>query len=311
VTAQHARRPFASLRGGIDRRPVLAYFACAYAISWLLWLPAVATRQEWWAWSVPAWWHYLGAAGPISAAVVVATRTEERRGLRALIDQYRPGRTTAGWLLFGFGSPILLFALGAVVAWVADGTWPSYGAVAKTGNLPALGLPLTLLVHLLTFAVGEETGWRGYALPQLLRGRTALRATLLLAAGWGLWHLPTFFENADMQGLGIAGTAGWSIGLVLGAIFLTWLYQSSGRSLLVVVLWHGLFNTLIASEAAEGVIAAVMTTGIMVGAVAILVRTGSGLRGFSRDQEARQPGLSQSLSASQPPPMRSPRFQPK
>lgn len=54
------------------RHPVKAYFALAFTFSWLLWLPRVASEQGWWERSVPEWWHYAGAAGPIGAALLVS-----------------------------------------------------------------------------------------------------------------------------------------------------------------------------------------------------------------------------------------------
>ena len=59
----------------IRRWRLLSYFALACGISWLLWLPRIASEQGWTGWFVPEWWHYAGAAGPIVAASLVAART--------------------------------------------------------------------------------------------------------------------------------------------------------------------------------------------------------------------------------------------
>lgn len=267
----------------IRRHPTLAYFALAYAVSWLLWLPAVASRQGWWGVDVPTAWHYTGAAGPVTAAAFVAWTTEGGNGLQALLRQYRPSRVASGWAAAALGSTLVLFAAGLVAARIADGTWPAYEDLAKASNLPAIGLPLTFLVHLCTFGVGEETGWRGFALPHLQETRSAGRATALLFVGWSLWHLPSFFENLSYSDWGVATIVGWAIGLALGAVFLTWLYNSTEGSLLTIVLWHAVFNTITASEAASGPLAAVVTTGVMLIAVAALILAGpTDLRGWSR-----------------------------
>ena len=271
----------------MTRWPLLAYFSIACAVSWLAWLPRIASQQGWWGWSVPEWWHYAGAAGPITAALLLTVRTEGWAGVSDLLSQFRV-RPATGWLLLALGSPLALFAIGAMVARGITGAWPAFADVAKTQNLPALGLPLTFIVHVMTFGLGEETGWRGFALPRLQARHDALRATLLLSIGWGLWHVPSFFGNPGYAAFGAIDLAGWAIGLVLGAIFLTWLYNSTGGSLTAIVIWHGLFNTLVASEAAAGLIAAVMTTGIMVLAVAALVSSGGrNLTGLSRAGQRR------------------------
>lgn len=273
----------------MKRRPLLWYFALSCAISWTLWLPRIASEQGWAAWFVPAWWHYAGAAGPIAAALIVASRTEGRGAVRELFAQFHPQRATGGWMLFAVLSPVVLFAVAAVGVRATEGGWPAYAEVARTQNLPALGLPLTFLVHLVTFGLGEETGWRGFALPRLQTQHSAMTATALLTVGWGLWHVPSFFENPAYMALGAMDLVGWAIGLFLGAVFLTWLYNSTSGSLLAIVVWHGVFNALITSQAAPGLVAAVMTTGVMLMAIGALLAAGPRhLRGLSRRAGPRQ-----------------------
>ena len=275
-------------RAVVRRHPVAGYFVAAYAISWTLWLPRVATAQGWWRYDVPAWWHYAGALGPLTAALLVAALTEGRAGLRALVGQYSPRRVRLPWLAFAVLGPIALAGFGLVAARLVDGAWPSFAALSHVGDLPALALPLTLLIQVFSFGLGEETGWRGFALPRLQHDHSAIRATHLLALGWGLWHLPAFFEDPSFMQMGPLQLVGWALGLWMGAIFLTWLYNSGGGSLIVVALWHGLFNQFSVSQASS-VVAMVITMGVIVVAIVALRVAGTEeLRGLSPHSGARQ-----------------------
>ena len=74
---------------------------------------------------------------------------------------------------------------------------------------------------LFVLVVGEELGWRGYALPLLLEKRSAVTASLILGVLWGLWHLPTFLVPGTPQyGLPLAAfvllTVEYSILMTLG-----------------------------------------------------------------------------------------------
>lgn len=267
----------------VRRHPLLAYVALACAITWLLWLPRVATEQDWWARDVPEWWHYAGAAGPPVAAFVVAALAEGRIGVRVLLAQFEPSRLRSRYAVLALAGLLALFAAGVIAARLSDGEWPAYSELAKSNNLPAIGLPLTLAVQVLTFGIGEEVGWRGFALPHLQQSRRAMPATAIMFAGWAAWHVPSFFENPDFQDMTVPLIVGWAAGLALGAVLLTWLYNSTSASLLVVAVWHGLFNTISASEAASDVIAPVVSTGVMLAAVGVLVVAGPAeLRGLSR-----------------------------
>ncbi|HEU6445817.1 MAG TPA: CPBP family intramembrane glutamic endopeptidase [Gaiellaceae bacterium] len=89
-------------------------------------------------------------------------------------------------------------------------------------------------------AGGEELGWRGFALPHLQAGRSALAASVVLGVAWGVWHLPLYLVGADLRPIGLF--APWVVLTVASSIVLTWMYNGTGGSLLIVVLFHAASN---------------------------------------------------------------------
>ena len=128
-----------------------------------------------------------------------------------------------------------------------------------------------MLLIIFAGAVGEETGWRGYALPQLQRRFSPLASSLILAGLWFGWHLPQFWVIATYRDFAPAGYVGMFCGLACGAVVLTWLYNRSGGSILLVAVWHGLYNLVSGTQAATGVLAAVVTTLIMIQGIALII----------------------------------------
>jgi Type II CAAX prenyl endopeptidase Rce1-like len=88
--------------------------------------------------------------------------------------------------------------------------------------------------------VGEELGWRGYALPLLLEKRSALMASLILGVLWGLWHLPTFLVPGTPQyGLPLPA---FMLLTIEYSILMTWVYLHTKGSVLIATLFHGAIN---------------------------------------------------------------------
>jgi CAAX protease family protein len=200
------------------RFPLVSYFVLAYALTWwvyplLRFNPLIGL---------------LGLFGPALAAIVVTAVTEGGSGVRALLGRAVRWRVPLPWYLVALGLP-------AVAALLAATCSVLFGpAVLRFGTLSALDLVLVVLV------VGEELGWRGYALPKLLRRHSPLAASLILGVVWWLWHLPTFF---------IAGTpqfgqpvAAFLIMTAAYSVLLTWVFLHTRGSVLIATLVHGAIN---------------------------------------------------------------------
>jgi hypothetical protein len=63
----------------------------------------------------------------------------------------------------------------------------------------------------------------------------------------------------------------FTLGIVSGSVLLTWLYRGSGGSAFVVALWHACYNLVSGTAAAGGLLAAIVSTGVMVWATVIVV----------------------------------------
>src|SRR3546814_4714751 len=94
-----------------------------------------------------------------------------------------------------------------------------------------IALPAVLLAgHLFRDpgALGEELGWRGFALPRLLELMDARRASLLLGLVWAVWHLPAFFLSTLSQSQVNFGL--FILNVVAFSVFMTWLFvHTRGR----------------------------------------------------------------------------------
>jgi membrane protease YdiL (CAAX protease family) len=107
-------------------------------------------------------------------------------------------------------------------------------------DVPLPVIPLLVVIASLTDGLGEELGWRGFALPRMLEGRNAFVISLVLGLIWAAWHLPLFWT----EGAGREGTPVWILfaQLPATAVIYTWLFQHTQGSVVAAALLHGSFN---------------------------------------------------------------------
>jgi membrane protease YdiL (CAAX protease family) len=233
----------------MKRGPLLVFILLAYGISWLLWLPLVLAR-----WGVafsapPRYLHLVGALGPALAAIITARAYGGRAGLNSLLRRIVAWRVSPVWHLVAWGSPFALFIVSLAVARMTGGSAWHLEGFGKSAEYPELPMAGYWAASIAFYGFGEETGWRGYALPYLQRGRGALAATALLSLIWAGWHLPLFCFAPGLSGMGLLGALGWYFSILTGAVLFTWLMNGAG-SVLVAAVFHGTMDIVFISPGA-------------------------------------------------------------
>ncbi|BCK56046.1 CPBP family intramembrane glutamic endopeptidase [Nocardia wallacei] len=267
----------ASARAGVRRR-LVCYFALACGLSWLWLVPlmvsgAVVHPGD----GRPS--HFPALIGPAVAAVVTAAVFDGRAGVGELLRRVIRLRVPLRWWAVAL-SPVAILAAVLLTGVAMGGSMPATADLAVMSGLPAgWGVLGVVSMVLVVNGFGEETGWRGFALP-VAQGRFGpLSSTMIVAGGWAVWHLPLFAVVESFRDFGNATLVGWLLGLFCGAVFSTWLFNRSGGSVAIVPVWHGAYNVASATRAAEGLVAAMVTTVVIVAALALV---GAEIRAITR-----------------------------
>lgn len=220
------------------RHPVFWFYVLAFGISWLGWMPTVLGSHGVAPFDQPGFrlLLILPAVGPAVAAVTVTRAVYGKAQVEVLFKALVQWRGSLAWCLAAVLSPIGLLLLARVMTGLLGlpVTQP-----APQGEL--LPVALAAFVTSLLSNPWEEVGWRGFALPRLQKRHTALVATFIVGALWGLWHLPLFFWKGNPMSQHPFGC--WFISTVAGAFIYTWLYNSAEGSLLPAALFHIALNT--------------------------------------------------------------------
>lgn len=231
----------------MTRHPLVAFFAIAHVYSWTVWAAI--------AWLVPdltaeqgTFISAPGAFGPAIAALWVTGRLEGRGGLRALLRSLTRWRVKPRYYLVAILGPLLTASLAVVIHVLLGGSPPEIETIALGLNVPpeetgrlVVMFPVVFAILCLGGPLAEEPGWRGFAQPRLQELIPPARAGFVIGVIWALWHVPLFVLLPSGTGQ-IPAFAFFPIVTALGVIS-AWLYNRTGQSTLLALLFHAGVNT--------------------------------------------------------------------
>ena len=210
------------------------FYILAFAWSWICWLLSSLIRPQ-----LPSLGMVLFLAasfGPGITAIAVVRYTTGQDGLHRWFRRSLQWRFGWRWLALSFCLPLVVMGLAAAMHIALGGTI----AESPASRHVLLAVVNFGLVLLLGGPLGEEFGWRGYALPVLQKHYSWRVASLILGVVWGAWHLPLFYMTDAVQsyipvGLFMASTVALSV-------LLAWLFNRTGGSVLPALVLHTAVN---------------------------------------------------------------------
>ncbi len=211
------------IRQLIRAHPVATFYALAFPLSWRAYLVA---------WVHPGGELGLDPYGPLIAAVAVTALGGGVRGLREWARGLLRWRAAPWLYAFALLFPLLVTLLG-IGANIALGARPPPAEMWRAWPSLFIVFPLVMV---LGGPLGEEPAWRGLALARVSERRSMLQASLLVGVVWFAWHLPLLLARPGELVPGF-------IGILSASVLFSWLYQESGRAVLLPLLMHTAQNT--------------------------------------------------------------------
>lgn len=225
----------------IIRKPLGAYFVFSYVFFWLFLALFVVVLNTFHlkpdtlpSWLIPLV-TILGSWMPTLAAVLVTGILEGHMGIGRLFRKFVHFKIPARWYL----ASLIPFGLAFATVWIYQITIGGLFPESHPSLIFLIGL---IVVNLLAGPIGEEVGWRGFALPRLLKKYTPLKTGIILGVIWDFWHLPLWITSGYTSVNLLLYCLYFSIGIISLSVLMTWIFCRTSNSLIPMVIAHFSFN---------------------------------------------------------------------
>jgi membrane protease YdiL (CAAX protease family)/phytoene/squalene synthetase len=263
-------------------RSALIYIGLTFALSTPFWAAGALSRRQ----ILPA--IPVSALGLVcmgGAAAILVYRERGRAGVVALLKRAFDAARVRSKIWY---VPTILLMPGIMVL--------SYVAMRLMGvapPAPQISLTTALILFSVFFiaAIGEELGWSGYAIDPLQERYGALGGALLLGVAWAVWHVIPLLSVPRTP----MWVAWWSLGTVAARVIIVWLYNNTGRSVFVAVLFHTMINLTWQLFPINGSFYDPRVTSVIMACVAVVVVIVWGPQRLVRDQIERGQRVSTTL----------------
>ena len=231
-------------------RPIAAFLVIGNAVYVAIALVPGLRQTEIW-FGLPLF-ASLGTIGGVGlAAFLVTAATGGRAAIADLLRRSLRWRVPARWYA------LAIFGVPAATALIALTIYGMRAVESPAGGWPhALAVVLAVFVlQFLLFQLAEEIGWTGFFQERLSGRYGALRLSAIVAFFWALWHVPDFFVDegwgAQQAVAAVAFLAFEFVVLFFARVLIVWMYERTGRSILIVTLFHASFDATISRLSRE------------------------------------------------------------
>ena len=240
---QNHEQPHAAVAGEVQRRDGLwLFYVLVFGFAWGVGLLfAVASGPMTAIFGPVSLWNplvFLSVWSPTILAFAVTAAKGGRAGLRDLLERIFRWRFPLRWYVVAtVGVAAVALSARFLQALMTDTPPPPLFEFARWPDLAMAGLALLVLDP---GPIGEDPGWRGFALPRMLDRFSPTTAALLLGVIWTVWHLPAFlFSGMPQSSLPI----GWfCVSMVSVTVLMAWVTINTGGAVIPAILMHWAFN---------------------------------------------------------------------
>ncbi|MBN2423667.1 MAG: CPBP family intramembrane metalloprotease [Calditrichaceae bacterium] len=233
----------------IKNHPLISYFVLTFVLSWsgiifaAFFMGMPTTSKQFTEDGPLALLPFLFA--PTIVSLVLTGIVHGKNGFKELKSGFLKWKVNLRWYIFAlFLLPAILSVMLLVLSQFSSDFTPKVMNETDKVTFIITGLFLGFIGG----GILEETGWTGFATPELRKRYSVLKSGLILGFIWAVWHfLPVLWGSGDAW-----GNVDWSLFLpglfchytVLTSyrVLMVWVYENT-KSMIPIILMHGVLGS--------------------------------------------------------------------
>ena len=230
-----------TLSNTFKKYPVVAFYILAWLIGGVFSAPFMAASTWGVTLQIPVYVLFVAASSSSLAAAIVTGVISGWAGIKELLGRFLIWRFGLQWWATVLLLPLVWWLLAMLLSSLFD------GSTLDTSRFQPLSFVIPFfLLRIVQAGLGEEYGWRGFALPRLQSRYDALVAGTIVGVMHGLWHWPMYFTGGfNLSQYALRMEVGFvpailldTLVITLWSIVYTWFYNNTKGSVLIAAVFH-------------------------------------------------------------------------
>lgn len=220
----------------------ILFIVLVYFLSWIFWIPLIGNNEFFISKNLLL---LIGIYMPSIIGILMTKAYSKKSSLMFILKALFKFK-------IGIKEYFIIFSYFPLIIGLAFGFMNIIEIHSLIINYPIRVFPLVFFyILILQGPLGEEFGWRGFLMKQLMTSYNAIFSSLLVGLIWSLWHLPLFFIHGTIQfqiiekfSL-IPTLSGYLLYTILISMLISIVFIRNKNSVWTAILFHTIANTTI------------------------------------------------------------------
>jgi len=226
----------------INSKYIIIFYLLSFGIAWIFWVPMALNHLELIHFKIPLIvGQSIGAFAPLFSVYIISRLIKNKQFFTSFFGSIEQTKKQVPLAILSAMFAIIVAIIVSFIIWISDKD--SALNIIKSNYLQSYGVAVIAIMFIqfitafIGSPLGEEIGWRGFALTNINYRTGRLLASSIVGVLWWTWHVPLFIV------LGVPVTFFSCLEFVGYSFIIDTLFLYSQNNLLIAMLCHQSLNT--------------------------------------------------------------------